>query len=240
MAATLVMALAAASADARPLGTRLLRLGSHGADVRQLQKSLNRLRFPTRADGAFGPGTKTSVLSYEAARGLAQDGKVPRRQGRQIRKQGKRAPRVARGGGGEAFPVPGPHSFGSTGSIFGSPRKGHMHQGQDVSAACGSKMVSAHPGVSMLSAYQASGAGYYVVVRSSLTGEDYVYMHLARPSWAAAGTTLYAGQQIGIVGATGAASGCHLHFEMWTAPGWQVGGVPYDPLPTLLRWDATS
>ena len=73
-----------------------------------------------------------------------------------------------------------------------------------------------------------------------LTGTDAVYMHLIAPSWAPVGTGVTAGQQIGKVGDTGDAVGCHLHFERWTAPGWFSGGAPYDPLPELLYWDSYS
>jgi peptidoglycan hydrolase-like protein with peptidoglycan-binding domain len=139
-----------------------------------------------------------------------------------------------------AFPVPGPHNFGGPDARFGAPRSGHIHQGQDIPAACGQKLLVDETGQVRVNAYQASGAGYYVVLHGALTGTDSVYMHLQAPSWAPAGTSVYAGQQIGRVGNTGDAQGCHLHFERWSAPGWYVGGGAYDPLPELLYWDSYS
>jgi murein DD-endopeptidase MepM/ murein hydrolase activator NlpD len=139
-----------------------------------------------------------------------------------------------------AFPVPGTHDYGGAGSRFGAPRSGHTHQGQDVAAACGEKLYVAETGTVSTNAYQASGAGYYVVIHGALTGTDFVYMHLKHASWASEGTGVYAGQQIGKVGDTGDAQGCHLHFERWSAPGWYVGGDPYDPLPELQYWDSYS
>jgi murein DD-endopeptidase MepM/ murein hydrolase activator NlpD len=139
-----------------------------------------------------------------------------------------------------AFPVPGPHNFGGAGSRFGAPRSGHTHQGQDVAASCGENLYVSETGQVKVNAYQASGAGYYVVIHGSLTGTDFVYMHLQAASPVPAGSTVYAGQQIGKVGNTGHSTGCHLHFERWSAPGWYVGGAPYDPLPELLYWDSYS
>jgi peptidoglycan hydrolase-like protein with peptidoglycan-binding domain len=138
------------------------------------------------------------------------------------------------------FPVPGPHSFGGPDARFGAPRPGHTHQGQDIPATCGQSEIVDETGQVKVNAYQASGAGYYVVLHGGLTGTDSVYMHLRTPSWAPAGTTVYAGQQIGRVGDTGDAQGCHLHFERWSAPGWYSGGAPYDPLPELQYWDSYS
>lgn len=138
------------------------------------------------------------------------------------------------------FPVPGPHSYGGPNGRFGAPRSSHTHQGQDVPAACGSKLYVVETGSVSVNAYQASGAGYYVVLHGSLTGTDFVYMHLKAPSWAPVGTSVYAGQQIGKVGDTGDAEGCHLHFERWSPPGWFVGGAAYDPLPELQYWDSYS
>ncbi len=138
------------------------------------------------------------------------------------------------------FPVPGPHTYGGPDARFGAPRSGHTHQGQDMPAACGEKLYVFEKGVVRVNAYQAGGAGYYVVIHGLLTGTDAVYMHLKAPSWAPVGTGVTAGQQIGKVGDTGDAQGCHLHFERWSAPGWYVGGAAYDPLPELQYWDSYS
>jgi murein DD-endopeptidase MepM/ murein hydrolase activator NlpD len=139
-----------------------------------------------------------------------------------------------------AFPVPGPHNFGGPDARFGAPRAGHIHQGQDIPAACGQKEVAFETGTLKVNAYQATGAGYYVVIHGALSGTDAVYMHLQAPSPVAAGSAVSVGEVIGKVGDTGDAQGCHLHFERWTAPGWYVGGAPYDPLPELVSWDTYS
>lgn len=139
-----------------------------------------------------------------------------------------------------AFPVGNPHNFGGSQSRFGAPRAGHSHQGHDVFAPCGTKMFAAEGGKVTTKAYQGNGAGYYLVVRGFVSGTDHVYMHLKKASWAGKGQRVYAGQQIGKVGKSGNASGCHLHYERWTAPGWYSGGKPFDPLPGLRYWDQYS
>jgi murein DD-endopeptidase MepM/ murein hydrolase activator NlpD len=138
------------------------------------------------------------------------------------------------------FPVPGPHTFGGPDARFGAPRSGHIHQGQDLPAACGERLYVFEKGQVRTNAYQAAGAGYYVVIHGLITGTDAVYMHLQAPSWALVGAGVTAGQQIGKVGDTGDAQGCHLHFERWSLPGWYVGGAAYDPLPELQYWDSYS
>ena len=85
------------------------------------------------------------------------------------------------------FPIRGPHDYGSSGSRFGAPRSGHSHQGQDVSAACGTRLVAARGGRVQTRQYQSGGAGYYVVIDGAKTDVDYVYMHLQGPGEIPAG-----------------------------------------------------
>jgi murein DD-endopeptidase MepM/ murein hydrolase activator NlpD len=140
---------------------------------------------------------------------------------------------------GYAFPVLGPHDFGDAAARFGAPRAGHTHEGQDVMAACGTPLIAARGGTVQYAGYQ-SAAGNYLVIDGRGTGLDFMYAHLAEPSPLQTGMTVRTGEPIGIVGETGDAVGCHLHFEIWTAPGWYEGGSPIDPLPYLERWDRYS
>jgi len=140
---------------------------------------------------------------------------------------------------GHIFPIRGPHDFGNSGARFGAPRSGHTHQGQDTFAKCGTKLVAARAGRVQFNQYH-SAAGYYIVIDGYETNIDYVYMHLQSRSPFHPGDRVQTGQMIGRVGDTGDAVGCHLHFEMWSAPGWYDGGHPFDPLRYLKAWDAWS
>jgi murein DD-endopeptidase MepM/ murein hydrolase activator NlpD len=140
---------------------------------------------------------------------------------------------------GYMFPIRGPHQFNLGAGRFGAAREGHVHQGQDVIAACGTPLVAARGGTVLYSGYHAL-AGYYVVIDGQGTGVDQAYMHLREPALVSTGARIYTGQPIGEVGDTGDAQGCHLHFEEWSPPGWYKGGRPFDPLADLRRWDASS
>lgn len=139
------------------------------------------------------------------------------------------------------FPVVGVYSFGGDGSRFGSGRPGHVHQGQDVAADSGTPIVAPVSGTVTWKANQPGGAGIYLVLRGTADGRDYVFMHLKSGSVVVdAGDAVTAGQALAQVGATGVASGPHLHFEIWVG-GWQArGGAPIDPLPQLQRWAGGS
>jgi murein DD-endopeptidase MepM/ murein hydrolase activator NlpD len=134
------------------------------------------------------------------------------------------------------FPLIGAHHYGEHGARFGG---GRGHQGQDVFAACGTPIVAARGGVVKFKRFQGA-AGNYVVIDGAHTGVDFAYMHLREAALVEEGERVRTGQPIGFVGATGRASGCHLHFEEWTAPGWYSGGSAFDPLADLRAWDAQS
>ncbi|MGB2710849.1 MAG: M23 family metallopeptidase, partial [Conexibacter sp.] len=140
---------------------------------------------------------------------------------------------------GAVFPVRGTHDFGGRGGRFGAGRSGHMHAGQDVMAGCGTPLVAARGGTVTMRARQAL-AGNYLVIHDEVSGQDFMYAHLRERALVKKGQRVETGQAIGFAGDTGDASACHLHFEIWTAPGWYAGGEPIDPLPSLRRWDAFS
>jgi len=134
------------------------------------------------------------------------------------------------------FPIKGKHTFGTGAAAFGG---GRGHQGEDVFAKCGTPLVAARGGRVKFKQYH-SAAGHYIVIDGAGTGYDYAYMHMRDASLVDQGDHVYTGQPIGFVGDTGRAFGCHLHMEVWKAPGWYSGGSPVDPLPLMMSWDKSS
>ena len=114
----------------------------------------------------------------------------------------------------QVFPVQGPISFGSAGSRFGAGRPGHIHQGQDLSASCGTQLVSVRRARVQYNQYD-GGGGNYIVLHNIGTNTNFVYMHMIRSSPLKVGQVVEAGAPVGRVGNTGSSSGCHLHFEYW-------------------------
>jgi murein DD-endopeptidase MepM/ murein hydrolase activator NlpD len=128
------------------------------------------------------------------------------------------------------FPIRGHHTYGDG---LGA---GRGHQGQDLLAKCGKPVVAALSGRVSYVSYH-SAAGNYVVIHGSAGNPDTVYMHLSERASVRRGEKLATGDSLGRVGRTGDASACHLHFEMWSSPGWEKGGSLIDPVPYLKRWD---
>lgn len=101
----------------------------------------------------------------------------------------------------------------------------HMHTGVDLAAREGTPVYAADAGTASIG-YDPQGAGLYVAVASN--GRVRVlYCHLSKAT-VTPGQLVVTGQLIGAVGATGLATGAHLHFEV------QVDGRAIDPAPWLL------
>jgi murein DD-endopeptidase MepM/ murein hydrolase activator NlpD len=139
---------------------------------------------------------------------------------------------VATGTG--VFPIRGAFTWGDP---FGVKRGTAVHRGQDLLTAEGTPIATPRAGVVSWRAYQAAGAGNYVVVHAD-DGRDFVFMHLQNGSITVTkGARLTAGQVFAKAGMTGHASGPHLHFEIWP-DGWYTSDAsqPVDPAPDLRAW----
>ncbi len=100
----------------------------------------------------------------------------------------------------------------------------HIHTGVDLAAAEGTAVYAASPGTAFVG-FDAARAGVFVVVVVD-RHVKLLYCHLLRVH-VAAGDVVAPGILIGEVGATGLATGAHLHFEV------QVDGRAIDPVTWL-------
>jgi murein DD-endopeptidase MepM/ murein hydrolase activator NlpD len=123
---------------------------------------------------------------------------------------------------GMACPIPG---AGFT-DDWGQPRGGgRTHQGNDLHAPMGVPELAIVSGNVTYGGGGGGGMGAYI---AGDDGNRYVYYHLS--AYVGPPRHVSPGEVIGNVGATGDATGPHLHFEIH--PG---GGPAVDPYPTLVR-----
>ena len=100
------------------------------------------------------------------------------------------------------------------------------HKGVDFSVPIGTLVIAPADGTVEKIAYQANGAGRYVVIRHSREYQT-VYMHLSRPL-VKAGQSVKKGERIALSGNTGRSTGPHLHYEF------HINGRPVNPLTVKL------
>jgi murein DD-endopeptidase MepM/ murein hydrolase activator NlpD len=108
---------------------------------------------------------------------------------------------------------------------FGAPRSGHTHQGNDMFAPTGTPELAVVNGDVTYGDGGGGGMGAYI---QGDDGNRYVYYHLSQ--YVGPPRHVTAGEIIGKVGATGDATGPHLHFEIHP-----FGGPAVDPYPTLQK-----
>lgn len=93
-------------------------------------------------------------------------------------------------------------------------RWGKLHEGLDISGTgLGSPIYAANNGVIVLSGWRSGGSGYTVWIKHA-NGWYTEYAHMLRV-YKNAGDIVYTGDLIGGMGASGNATGTHLHFGMW-------------------------
>ena len=113
--------------------------------------------------------------------------------------------------GGLIWPCPDSHKVTSGFGKRSAPTKGAStnHQGIDISAKTGTKVVSAAKGEVVIAKYSYSAGNYVMIDHGS--GIFTVYMHLSKIS-VSVGQEVAQGAKVGEVGSTGYATGPHLHF----------------------------
>jgi murein DD-endopeptidase MepM/ murein hydrolase activator NlpD len=124
-------------------------------------------------------------------------------------------------GGRMTWPVPGG---------FISQYYHYGHWAIDIAAPYGNPVLAAAPGVVTFAGWKNNGGGYQVWM-SHGNGIYTTYNHMSA-ILVGVGQELSAGQQLGRIGATGDATGPHLHFEVWVGPIWD-GGQRMNPLNYL-------
>lgn len=195
------------------IGVRVLRAGMVGWDVAALQFRLETHGFPLGSvDGGLGARTTAAVVRLQRWAGLVPDGVAGPAVTAVLRRPAPRAGVVL------ARPVPGP-----VGDRYG-PRGTGMHAGLDFPAPSGTAVRAASSGRVVEAGWE-DGFGRTVVLDHG-GGLRTRYAHLSAIAHGV-GADVVAGALVGRVGATGRASGPHLHFEVTR------GGANVDPAPPL-------
>ena len=196
------------------IGSRPLRTGHRGWDVAALQFSLAEHGFPSGPiDGGLGPRTGAALRRFQAWARIGADGIAGPGTRRALRRRPPRS--VLR------FLAP---VGGRIGDRFG-PRGVGLHSGVDYPVGYGTGVGAAGRGCVVSAGWDPGGYGNLVVIRHRF-GMTTWYAHLASIS-VSPGRCVVAGNRIGTVGATGHATGPHLHFEM------RLRGAVVDPLTGL-------
>jgi len=195
---------------APPLSSRPVTTGMRGWDVAAVQFLLARAGFPSGPfDGEAGPHFAAALLGFQARAGVGADGVAgPATLGRLA------------GPATTTSPIPLRQPIAAApGDGFG-PRAAGFHTGIDFPAPEGTPVAAAGPGCVTFAGWN-DGYGMLVVL-SHGAGVTSWYAHLSRIALRP-GACVATGALVGAVGATGHATGPHLHFEV------RVRGAAIDP-----------
>jgi murein DD-endopeptidase MepM/ murein hydrolase activator NlpD len=236
---------ATAPAAAPAATTVLLRLGSTGQLVKDLQAELRRRGMRIVVDGEFGPATKRAVRKIQKrfkmkATGVANK-KLMIRLGLRARLTAAAAapvtPKIAPGASPYllVFPVGGANSYTDD---FGDARHQGRHEGNDIMADRGTPLLAVADARVIRLSRTESGLGGVSLWLERADGTQYYYAHMTTiTDGLAEGSKVAVGQLVGTVGNTGDAryGAPHLHFEIH--PG---GGSATNPYPHLVAVDPAA
>lgn len=125
-----------------------------------------------------------------------------------------------------AHPVTGPLVVTSSYGYRYHPILGYqkLHAGVDLLASCGTPQYAAVSGTVTYNQNSSCGNGMFInggIIDGNSTVVAYCHMSSYSVS---SGQTVSQGQQIGLTGMTGGATGCHVHFEV------MLNGATIDPM----------
>jgi murein DD-endopeptidase MepM/ murein hydrolase activator NlpD len=197
-----------------PLGRRVLVGGMRGWDVAALQFALASHGFPSgNFDGVLGFSTERALRKFQRWAGLPADGRAAASVVSALRAPLPTCPISL------ASPVAGGYT-----DLFG-PRGHRFHSGIDYPGTTATPVIAAASGRVTFAGWSAGGWGYLVAIAHS-NGTRTLYAHLSRVG-VRLGQRVEVGQRIGRIGASGHATGPHLHFEV------RLRGAAVDPLSGL-------
>ncbi len=196
------------------LGSRPLTRGAAGWDVAALQFLLAWHGFPSATiDGGLGVHTERALRHFQRWAGLKPDGVAGDTTYAALRGALPTCPITL------AWPISAP-----VGDVFG-PRGNRFHAGIDLVAARGTPVAAAAAGRVVFARFAAGGWGNLVIVARA-DGVKTMYAHLSTIT-VHRKELVSVGSRLGTVGATGDATGPHLHFEV------RLRGAAVDPRSAL-------
>jgi len=213
-----------------------VRFGETNEDIRTVQKALIARGHPIPGGptGFFGEQTKAAHRAEQRAQGFTghdADG-IPGCTS--LTTLGHHAhfdvdcAHASPAGGNGRVPSPVPHhkvtfAFFARGPYAWKPDGVGRHTGEDFAADTGVPVVAVRNGTVAWSNGNGGAYGQWIGLHAD-NGHVYTYCHLSQRQ-VKDGQKVTAGQQLGKVGATGNATGPHLHFEMSKGSSWSYGSV---------------